>query len=822
MRIVPLLISSVVTIGLITALNKRWHVGGSDTPRLGSFLSPQHGFWQNAESPDVNYSANLKIPGLSGKTNVYFDERLVPHVFAEKEEDAFFVQGYLHAKFRLWQMEFQTHAAAGRLSEILGVGPDSAILNYDRQMRRLGMVFGAEQTLKEMNQDPDTKRVCDAYTAGVNAYIKSMRESELPLEYKLLDYQPEPWDNKKIALFVKYISYDLSGAENDFEFTNAKAVFTKADFEKLYPVFQDSLDPVVPKGTVFAPPAVHPVAPASADSLYFQWKKSDSVGVEMQRPDKDNGSNNWAVAGSKTAGGNPILCNDPHLNLSMPSLWYEIQLHTAGFNANGVSFAGVPSVIIGYNDSCAWGFTNASRDVRDYYEVRYKDNSRQEYWFDSSWHPTQFRIEAHKIAGGGVYHDTVAYTNIGPVMYDQTYSGKGRTPSERAFSVRWRAHEPSNEWAMFYKLNKAKNYTDYQAAIQNLTATGQNCIFASKSGDIALWQQAGFPAKWKRQGDFIMPGYDSSYLWQGTIPADENVHQVNPERGFVSSANQLPADSTYPYYIGGMHDLYRGMLVNRRLNAMTGITIQDMKDLQGENYNIFAETARPILLKYIQTAGLSASEAQYLDIVRQWNLRNDPQEQGATVFQLWYDSLEQVIWGDEIRMINGAYTWPSEYTLVEALLKDSAFSFIDNRETPQKETLEEMVTLAFRKALPELEQLKKEDKLSWTKFKDSGVQHLLRLAPLSRYHLTTGGGRNIINAMKKTHGPSWKMVVQLSDETEAWGIYPGGQSGNPGSRYYDNFVDEWAAGRYYKLWMMKAVETSDPRIKWKMQFEPGT
>lgn len=820
MRTIPFLVSAAATIGLVTVLNTRWNVGGSETPRLGGFLSPQHGLWQNAAPEDENFSGKLALNGLKGKASVYFDERLVPHVFADQEEDAFYVQGYLHAKFRLWQMEFQTHAAAGRLTEILGVGKDSAILNYDRQMRRLGMVYGAEKTLETMQRDPDTKRVCEAYTAGVNAYITTLRESDIPLEYKLLDYKPEPWTLKKIALFVMYMSYDLSGAEHDFEYTNAKAVFSGADFNKLYPVTQDSLDPIVPKGTTFTSTGPLPVTPLTADSLYFQWK--DSVQVSFSRPDKDNGSNNWAVAGTRTASGKPILCNDPHLSLSMPSLWYEIQLHTPGFSANGVSFAGVPSVVIGYNDSCAWGFTNAMRDVRDYYEVKFKDASRSQYWFDSSWRMTQFRIEEHGIAGGGVFRDTVAYTNIGPVMYDARFSGEGRTPQQRNFAVKWKAHDGSNEWRMFYMLNKARNYNDYLQAIQNLGSTGQSCIFASKSGDIALWQQADFPAKWRRQGDFVMPGDDSTFLWQGFIPRIENPHLVNPERGFVSSANQLPVDSSYPYYIGGVHDLYRGKIINRKLSGMYGITPADMQRLQNDNYNLFAETAMPIFRKYLDRSKLSPKEQKFAQIMDAWNLENTAESIGATVFSNWFDSLEQEIWHDEFKQVNGVYTWPEEYTLVEQLLKDSAFSFINNIETPAGETLYDVVTAAFKKAAAQLEVLEKNNTLAWSKFKDTGIRHLLRMEALSRFHLTTGGGRHIINATKQFHGPSWKMVVHLTDETEAYGIYPGGQSGDPSSKYYDNFVDDWAAGKYYKLWMMKQTETADPRVKWTLHFEPAS
>ncbi len=557
MRIIPFVIFGIITTALIIVFNTSLLLPAP----LGKLMAPQSGVWQNAEPVNENFSADLSFPQVKGNVNVYFDDRLVPHVFAEQDNDAYFVQGYLHAKFRLWQMEFQTHAAAGRISELIG----KKGLDFDRDKRRLGMVFAAENSLKEVEKDRATLAECDNYTAGVNAYIESLNQSGLPIEYKLLGYYPEKWTNLKTALFLKYMSLDLAGGENDFENTNAKSVFSTGDFDKIYPVIMDSLDPIVPNGMVYPKPAVEVKIPATADSLYFG--KKDTVNIKEQKPNPANGSNNWAVSGAKTKSGYPILCNDPHLSLNLPSLWYEMQIVTPNFNAYGVSFPGAPAIIIGFNDNCAFGFTNAGRDVRDYYEIKFRDDSRKEYWFDNSWHPTTLRIEDIKVKGEPDYLDTVAYTNIGPVMYDKSYHGLRET-NNKYYAVRWKAHDPSNELKMFTLLDKAKNYDDYLEAIKYLQTPGQNCIFASKDGDIALWDQGAFPAKWRRQGDFVMPGTDSSYFWQGIIPQDENPHIVNPERGFVSSANQLPADSAYPYYLGGSFPVYRGWEINKRLSAM--------------------------------------------------------------------------------------------------------------------------------------------------------------------------------------------------------------------------------------------------------------
>lgn len=815
MRIIPFLVATAVTTALVITLNTRLTIGGKEAPPFGYFFSPQHGFWQNAERADENYAADLHFPQLSGKTEVYFDDRLVPHVFAEQENDAYFVQGYLHAKFRLWQMELQTFAAGGRLSEIVG----EKGLDHDREFRRLGMVYAAEIALKEVEKDPAMKAECDAYTAGINAYIDGLTESKLPLEYKLIGYKPEKWTNLKTSLFLKYMSYDLAARDDDFEMTNAKSFFSPDDFAKLFPPIQDSLDPIIPRGTVFEKQKVFPKAPANADSLYFINK--DLAVQEAFKPDPENGSNNWAVSGKKTKSGAPILCNDPHLALNLPSLWYEIQLSTPQFNAYGVSFPGSPGVVIGFNDSCAFGFTNGGRDVRDYYEIQFRDETRKEYLFNGAYQPTRFRIDTIKIKAKADYIDSVAYVQLGndwcPVMFDKTYSGN-RSTNKKNYAVRWKAHDPSNEMKIFNLLNRAKNYADYSAAVTNLHTPGQNAAFACKNGDIAIRTQGDWPAKWKGQGDFLMPGTDSSYLWQGMIPQDEVPFLYNPERGFISSANQKPVDESYPYYLGRDYPPYRGIYINKRLTAMQQITPADMMALQTDNYDIFAATAVPVLLKNLNSSQLSADKLVYYNYLKNWDFKNNVGSKAPTVFELLWANFTDTVFNDEYAKAPKVIMHPFESSLLEGILKDSAYKFLDNINTAQKETLSDDVLAAFMRTCDQLREIEKKGSLDWEKYKGTHITHLAKLLPFNRMNLAIGGGAHCINAAKADHGPSWRMVVSLTAKTEAYGVYPGGQNGNPGSKYYDNFVDQWTAGKYYPLWMMTKGEEKDKRVKGKMSF----
>ena len=782
---------------------------------LGSFLNMQEGIWQNAEPVDHDFTENLSIKGLKGGVNVYLDDRLVPHIFAEQENDAYFVQGYIHAKNRLWQMEFQTHAAAGRISEIVG----EKALQFDRNQRRIGMVFAAENALAFMEKDSTTKASLDSYTAGVNAYIKSLHRSKLPIEYKLLGYEPEKWSNFKSALFTKQMTNTLAGYDRDFEMTEALKLLGEENFRILYGQLPDSLYPVIPSGTTFNKPLAELIPPVTADSLYF--KRKDSIQVKEDfKSNPEDGSNNWAVSGTRTKSGKPILANDPHLSLTLPSIWYEIQLHTPNYNAYGVSFPGLPGVVIGFNDSIAFGFTNSGRDVKDYYEIQFKNKEKNKYLYQNQWVNTTRRVEEIKVRNASTFHDTVAYTIFGPVTYDHSF--KHELSENKAYALKWVAHDSSNILKMWLLLNRAKNLNDFNEAISHFNAPGQNMIFASKSGDIAIQQQATFPLRWQGQGLYVMPGFDSSYLWKGYIPIEDNPRSINPIEGYLSSANQRVADSSYPYFIPGSYEVYRAITINRRLSGMYNVGVEDMMTLQNDNYNVFAEMARPILLNYVNRAELDQEQKKFLSLIENWNLRNDPDEQAVTCFNIWWDSLQNVIFKDELQFGKNSILMPEKFVLLEALRKDTSFKFVDDISTPEIENLNTQITKALKKASIQLKSIASEQNLNWSKFKNTTVYHLLKTnaMPFARGGLKIGGGNGIVNATQHDHGPSWKMIIELTTPTVAYGIYPGGQSGNPGSRFYDNFIDKWTKGQYYKLFIMDPSDIKARSFKWKMTFKP--
>lgn len=825
MRVFKLLLSLSITAGLIFVLNNSWEMGSTRIPPLGKFLDPFHGFWHNIETESAPVAAYLSVKGLNDKVTVIYDKLLIPHVFASNNDDLYLTQGFITAIHRLWQMEFQTHAAAGRISELIGPGKDSVILNYDRKQRRLGMVYAAENALKGMEKNSILKQAIEKYTAGVNQYISSLSYKDLPLEYKLMDYEPEPWNTFKVGLLLANMAQTLNIGDKDIEMTNALHLFGKDTIALLFPDREPVGDPIVdnPEGWNFEPVELKNIPPALPDELINS--------TQRKIPDLKTGSNNWAVSGSKTATGSPILCNDPHLNLNLPSLWYAIHLNSPDVNTMGVSLPGAPAVIIGFNDSVAWGMTNAQRDLVDWYTITYEDDKKDKYLLDSNWVATRKVVEKINVRGRGDFYDTVVYTHWGPVTYDENFSSENEL-KDHAF--RWISHDESQELLTFYKLNRAKNYDDFMEALDHFAAPAQNFVFASVSGDIAMRVQGKFPVRRDLEGKFTLDGTLSSNGWQAFIPYEHNVMIKNPPRGFVSSANQYPSDATYPYYITATsYEAYRNRRINSVLSSDTSITVEDMMRLQNDNYNLKAEESLPVFLSYIDSASLTDNERAAFTILKSWNYVNDIESEGASYYEAWWDNLMPLLW-DEMKNSDVSLSYPTAFNTILLIKTQPTLSFFDITSTPEKETVGDVIRQAFKFAVYDIIEWKKSRmvnlsgdsldarmiKVRWADFKDTYIEHVARLSPLS-IHVEHGGNHDIVNASSRRHGPSWRMIISLEkDGIRPYGVYPGGQAGNPGSRFYDNMLDHWSKGKYYLLSFFRSETEGNAHMYYKIELNP--
>ncbi|MCA0365959.1 MAG: penicillin acylase family protein [Bacteroidetes bacterium] len=787
-------------------------------PPLGRLFSPFEGFLQNTESKAPIANGELELQGIKEEVKVEYDINRVPHIFAKNDEDLYFTQGYVMAKDRIWQMEFYTLVASGRLTEVVG----EKALEYDRYNRRLGMARTAREIAKKLETDPISSSVLKSFTNGVNAYIRQLDYKNYPLEYKILGYGPKEWSPYKTILMLMNMRNTLNGGSDDFRITNVADQYGLEVVKDLFPNYPVVESPTIPVGTPWNFEAKKIASPSSI----MVERKENKVLVNIPSPAPEIGSNNWAVGGAKSATGLPILANDPHLGLTLPSIWYQMQLTTPDMNVYGVALPGCPGIVIGFNKDVAWGVTNVGSDVMDFYQLNFNNSEKTHYRYKEKWMPVIKYIEEFKLKSGKVIKDTLMYTHHGPIVYNTSKETNFNKNAPAGHAMRWIGnYSDDSDLMVFYYLNRAKNYDDYRKALTYYSAPAQNFIFASNQNDISITPNGKLPLKWQQQGKFLLDGSKPENDWQGYIPAEQNPTVKNPPRGFVSSANQFPADLSYPYYLGWKFAASnRAVRINERLTAMKNANADSLRELQNDNFNVAARRILPGLLPILQVSD-DPKVAVAREILQKWNMKNDPDAVGATIYERWMRELGDWIWEDEFP-VKSYMMHPTEDRTFEMILKEPKAKWFDNKNTREKEeTINDIIVGSFAATLDSLT-LKNgpinSETWAWSKVKNTTIKHLVpAFASFSRTGVMNGGGKGEVNATSETHGPSWRMVVELDKNwPRAFGLYPGGQSGNPGSKYYDNMIDKWAAGKLDTLVYLKNADEKHPKLEKTLTIKP--
>lgn len=781
-------------------------------PPLGRFLDPFQGFWHNAEPVKPLADLEAKIPGIIQPVTVYYDQQMVPHIFAANNHDLYFVQGYITARDRLWQMEFQTLAAAGRISEVIG----AKARNYDRLQRRKGMCYGAEKSLKVIMANPVSRETVLAFTAGINAWISQLRPGQYPVEYKLLDYSPEPWTPLKVSLLQQSLAATLTGETDAASMTADLQKFGPAVMTDLFPDVRFIESPVIPAGTPWnfkkLIPSGHKPANAGPTSQKPGSQNSANAGLAREssgaqepvavREHADGiGSNNWAVDGTKTADHHTLLANDPHLTLSLPSIWYQIQLNAPGINVYGVSLPGAPGIVVGFNEHIAWGVTNVGADVLDIYHLSWTSPRHDAYLVDGKTVPVSRRIETILVRGLPAMYDTVTYTRYGPVVYDRSFNASADIPADHA--MRWLGHDASNEVRSIYLLNRATSYAEFTSALTDFTSPAQNFAYADDKGHIAQWVNGSFSLKYKDQGKYILDGSKTLNDWGPLIPHDQVPHILDPARHYIASANQSSTDTTYPYYLNwNFENTQRAMRINQLLQPMKNATPETMRLMQTDQLNEFARLILPDLLKNLKMDRLTGPQREAFMHIKSWKYENSSDAIAPAIFDMWQKNLTREIW-DEFDA-PGLHL-PSRDRTIHLLLYETRSPWFDDKRTPIIESKADIISSSFRRAVDSLVKHYGKAQLNWKwgAVKGTAIRHLLNIDAFSREKLQLGGGAGIIDALTARTGPSWRMVVEPGQANKAYGVFPGGQSGNPGSFFYDNLIDYWAQGRLYQLVFMK-------------------
>jgi len=773
----------------------------NNIPPIGKFFNPFTGYLALSNSDNLPKD-NLYFDSLSDTVNIIWDDLRIPHIFAKSKHDLYFTQGYIMAKDRLWQMDFQALVAGGRLSEVIG----KDALEIDKFHRRIGIKYGAKNSLEIIKKDTIIYNMLLSFSSGINAYINKLNEVNKPLEYKILDYSPEEWTPLKTTLILKYMAWTLSGKSTDLAYSKLLYDHGENLINELFPMIPYNVEPIIPKNTLFDFKNLN--IPEPPDSIYISNPFQTSLLYEPE----GGFSNNWVIDTNKSSNNSTMLATDPHLNLSLPSIWYIMHINDTKQNVMGVSIPGAPGIIIGMNNHIAWAETNGYDDVMDWYDIYFKDKSMNEYYYNQSWHKTSKVIEKIFIRNQKTFTDTITYTKHGPIVWNynyqtaaigsQTSKGKRTRQIPMGRALRWQAHDGSNEVRTFYELNNAKNYNDFVNALKWFICPGQNFAYIDKN-NIAMWHAGSPPIKWIEQGKFIGDGRDPKYDWGPEIPHNHKPHIKNPAQGFLSSANQHPTDYNYPYYLSeSFWPSFRASRINEILENKNQVSLNDMTLLQLDNTNMLAKAILPYMLSQINSQILNQDELEILDIIKNWDYFNNKNSIGASIFDAWYKQIEKNTWIDDLGEKDEYTKWPQVDKLSELIRNNPLSSWFDNQKTIHIEKFSDIAQQSFKEIsnslLTKLKNINNNN-FKWGNYQGTDVLHLAKIPGLGNTNLFTSGGLWTVNATTKHFGPSWRSIIVMSNPQIIQGIYPGGQSGFPGSKYYDNMINDWVEGNLYNL-----------------------
>jgi penicillin amidase len=732
---------------------------------------------------------------LSYKVTIHYDKYGVPHIKAKSDADLFFAQGYVTARDRLWQMEYNRRRASGRLAEIMG----ESKIEQDFEIRRIGLYRAAVATYDSLSSE--MKALSAAYSAGVNYYITT-HKNNLPSEFKELGYKPEPWHPVDSLVIPLAMFWRLSGSLEE-ELELARLVDELGTEKALELVSGKPADP----------------------ETHIRWKEASAIipedfgkdGFEVLAGLKDFsvksgatrliGSNNWVIDRVKSASGAPILANDPHLALLNPPIWHEIHLTGPGINVIGSTFPGVGGIIIGHNERIAWGVTNVGYDVCDLYIEQLSQDDPDMYIHKGEKKSFQKVVETIKYKDGSemkAVDKTILYTVHGPVVEEEDGS---------VISLRWIGHEPSTEYRFMYLLNRASNVEEFRRALSYYRVGAQNFIYADIDGNIFYQPTGKVPI---RSGAPFLPldGSSGESEWQSYIPYAELPHELNPREHFIATANARPVDETYPYYIGYFFDIgYRVKRIKDRLNAKDKLTFEDVRAIQADNLVLAAERLKPMLLKAVEAekSRLPGRTLRAAEMVSQWDNRATVDSVASSVFHKW---LERIAWNtlsDDLSEDSFEF-WAENPDIIVVLLtrsevpNDLKFDWFDNSRTSRYETRENIIARSLQDAMDELGFKYGYDMENWT----WGKVHTITLKHglgkrASRYnngpYPRSGSIDTVDNAgfsmfkgdFNSGSGPSLRMTVELKPGVEhAVNVLPGGQSGDPASKHYqDQLLNYW-------------------------------
>lgn len=819
------------TVGLAgVVLAGTLYAGGAPVagaPPLGQLLDPVSGVWALARSATPPRVAGAAIPHLGAPVDVRFDDRGVPHVFASSVADASRAMGYIHARDRLFQMELQARAVAGTLSELVG---DRA-LALDRQARAQGLADAARRGFEALPPTSTARVIAAAYADGVNAYLHEMRGADVPFEFHLLGARPQRWEPVYSAYLFARMGLTLAYSDGELRRAATEALVGAAATDALFPRDNPIQEPIQPNGQhaprfdwkVIPPPSpavdstrVH-VALAEIEArerligalggvidlgpAVGAFRSDEPLAPAPVRPHDDVavGSNNWVVSPRRAAGGKALLAGDPHLSLTLPSVWYEAHLVVPDtLDVYGVTFIGTPLPPIGFNRDLAWTVTNTGADVADYFVETVDDATHPtRYRLDGEWKPLRSRVEVIHGRGARVLAtDTIYETHRGPMLR----SGGAWV------SRRWTVTDGYDATAPFLGAARAGSARELMQAMAAFFAPAQNFAVADRGGHIAIRSTARFPVRSRTapRGDVLIDGASSSNDWQGWLPLANYPQALDPAQGFLVSANQQPKDPRVDqrYFGWNWPSPWRAMRLNAVLRADSAVTPDKMRRMQVDPVSAQTALFMPFLVRAAREgAAHDSTLARVAATLEAWDGTYRGDNEQAVLYEAALEELASRTW-DELSPAGSGrqarISTPESVILLE-LMQDPGNAWWDDRSTPgvrerRDDIIRASLAAAWRSVTGRLGP--PGPAWRWGGSRHAFVRHLLGIAPLSRANVPVTGGPGSVSPSfgDGNHGASWRMVVELGDQVRAWGTYPGGQSGNPVSPRYADNLGKWSAG----------------------------
>ncbi len=779
--------------------------------------------------PVIN--GTFAVAGLRGPIEILRDEHGVPHVFASSLEDSAFGQGYVHAQDRLWQMELNRRVGSGRLSEIFG----RRALEADRFLRRVGLRRAARREAEQLGTEE--RAVLEAYSRGVNAAIQMLR-NKLPLEMRLLRIRPEPWEPLDSLSWAKVMALSLS--------TNFESELLRARIvERVGHQRAAQLEMRYPQGHPFIVPSGKPAPPAQLDRggeteaavvakavrelslLYQQLKSFLPMGA-------GGASNSWVVAGNRSTSGMPLLANDPHLVLQLPSNWYEAHLIAPGLDVYGCTLPCVPGVILGHNRGVAWGFTNSGVDVQDLFIERF--NERGEYEFREEWFVPERIREVIKVKGEPDVVEEVISTRHGPLL-----SSNPPLPGT-ALALRWAALDPAHTTSALLVMNRAADASSFREALREWHSPSQNIVFADIHGNIGYVMAGAVPIRAKGSGFGPVPGWSGEFEWTGWLAFEDLPRLWNPPTGLIVTANNAVVDQNFPWHLSwDWMNGFRAMRIEQLLSERTILSPEHFKKMQMDVHCIPGRLFAGCCTNLKPTDSI---ETEALRILLAWDGEAGPASAGAAIYEAMIlatirRALEPELGTELIWDLLGRSSTPiapmnlmlGRYTgfLIEALLRNDT-SMLPAGSLGWQAILSDALSDAVKALKENLGG--SPARWQWGQLHRLKLKHPLgSVKPLNLIFngpdVPVGGDTDTpFQTAFAAHepfaatawAPSWRQIVDLSSIDRTVSVYPGGQSGHPRSRHYLDLFRRWYQGDYHSQWIERSE--IENHLEGRLKLEP--